>query len=396
MQLTVFVVLAVLAVALAAEWTIDTSTTSGIIVGVGAGSKSSAIAAASSDSQGAEVSVYNNGKWSQHTGVLQAGILLDGAISADGQNCFYTSMYGMYLSKDGGESFSTVPGMGGLSQDAHMFNGGKSYAAVGSFIVPPGGDSQAGSFHGVAVSTDGEGQEWSISEIDNEHYPRYGDFPSDKTWYITAGMWNTTDDEIKVSTAPHLEHVHLSSRMKAGKSDGKKTINMLNKGLKSDTNDGWYGAIYKTTDGGASWSQVYHTPSDETWYFNKISCPTVDTCVAVGEGNDASGAPYVVALSSQDGGKTWAKTFESSNQYMSVMSVLMTSPTQGFIAPVGPGASRGGIAADFMLTTDGGLTWSASQSLDNCYAIDADGADGFALAACLNSSGSAGSIAMYQ
>mgnify|MGYP006100275671 CR=1 FL=1 len=55
MQLTVFVVLAVLAVALAAEWTIDTSTTSGIIVGVGAGSKSSAIAAASSDSQGAEV-----------------------------------------------------------------------------------------------------------------------------------------------------------------------------------------------------------------------------------------------------------------------------------------------------------------------------------------------------
>jgi len=45
----------------------------------------------------------------------------------------------MYLSKDGGESFSTVPGMGGLSQDAHMFNGGKSYAAVGSFIVPPGG-----------------------------------------------------------------------------------------------------------------------------------------------------------------------------------------------------------------------------------------------------------------
>jgi len=29
--------------------------------------------------------------------------------------------------------------------------------------------------------------------------------------------------------------------MKAGKSDGKKTINMLNKGLKSDTNDGWYG-----------------------------------------------------------------------------------------------------------------------------------------------------------
>jgi len=51
-------------------------------------------------------------------------------------------------------------------------------------------------------------------------------------------------------------------------------------------------------------------------YFNKISCPTVDTCVAVGEGNDASGAPYVVALSSQDGGKTWAKTFESSNQYV--------------------------------------------------------------------------------
>ena len=47
-----------------------------------------------------QVSVYNNGKWSQHTGVLQAGILLDGAISADGQNCFYTSMYVLMLSYD--------------------------------------------------------------------------------------------------------------------------------------------------------------------------------------------------------------------------------------------------------------------------------------------------------
>lgn len=388
-----FVVLAVLAVAHGATWSIDTDTTTGIIVGVGAGSKSAAIAACSSNSQGAMASTYDGSKWTQDTHTINAGMLLDGAISADGQTALYTSMLGMYVSQDAGNTFTTVQGLGGLSQDAHMLDG-SSMAAIGSFFVAPGGDNAPGSYNGVAISTDGAGKKWSVSVIDNENYPRYGDFPSKDTWYVSAGMWNTTDSA-KVSALPELsEHHHMTSRMKIGRADGKKTINMLNKDLKSD-NDGWYGAIYKTTDGGGSWDQVYHTPSDETWYFNKISCPTVDTCVAVGEGQDINGQSYVVALASQDGGKTWAKTWESTNQYMSVMSVLMTSATDGFIIPAGPGDTHG-IQSDFMLTTDGGMTWTASQQLQNCFAIDADGADGFALAACINSSGSAGSIAMYK
>ena len=72
-------------------------------------------------------------------------MLLDGAISSDGQTALYTSMYGLYVSQDAGNTFSTVSGFGGLSQDAHMFDG-TSMAAVGSFIVPPGGDNTAGTY----------------------------------------------------------------------------------------------------------------------------------------------------------------------------------------------------------------------------------------------------------
>jgi photosystem II stability/assembly factor-like uncharacterized protein len=380
-------VLGVLSVALGAEWALIKDTTCGAIVGVGAASKTAAIAAANSNSQGPMATLYDGDNWTSKIGVVKTALILDGAVTEDGKNAVYTSFSGMFVSSDSGVTFDKVPGLVGLSQDVHTF-GSSSFGAVGSFIVPPGNDN-AGSYQGIAFSTN-NGADWSVADIPGETYPRYASFPSDSTWFVTAGMWNSTDSDATLTIHEHSEdHMRLSRGVQLGKQSKKHSVR--GQTLQDGDDDGWYAKIYKTTDAGQTFKAVYEAPSDETWYFNQIDCPTESLCVAVGEGQSGS-SPYAVALQSTDGGASWTKTFESTT-YASLMSVVMTSATDGFIAPI---ASGRGMATDFLMTLDGGKTWTASQSLGDCYAIDVDSAQGLGVAACLSSSGSSGAIAMYQ
>jgi len=380
---TILVILvAILATAFSQQWTVDTATQEGMMIGVGVGSKTSAIAAGNSDSQGPIATIYDGSKWSQEKGLIQSALIMDGAISADGKTAVYSSMGGISISTDSGASFARVEGIAGLSQDVHMFGGeANSMAAVGTFVVLPSSQATPGSFSGLAVSTDGVGAKWDVNAIPNESYPRYGDFPSASTWYVSAGMWNSTESSVNAKESD----MHLTSRVKIDTLTGKKSVKVD----VQDGSDGWYGAIYKTADAGQTWTAVYNTPTDEQWYFNQISCPTEDLCVAVGEGQQGS-SPYTVALVSNDGGATWKKTMESTT-YMSLMGVEMTSATNGFITPANANRQTG---TDFLVTTDGGQTWALSQTLDACYCMDIDSQDGFGVASCLTQS--AGAIAMYQ
>lgn len=52
----------------------------------------------------------------------------------------------------------------------------------------------------------------------------------------------------------------------------------------TSTESGWWGAISKTTDGGATWSTVFHSEPTDVYYFNAISCSSETHCVAVAEG----------------------------------------------------------------------------------------------------------------
>ena len=45
-------------------------------------------------------------------------------------------------------------------------------------------------FGGVLYTADG--MNWETSEIDGGESIRYGAYPSEKTWFVTAGMWDTS------------------------------------------------------------------------------------------------------------------------------------------------------------------------------------------------------------
>lgn len=378
------IVFTIFATAFGSEWVIDSSTDSGMIIGVGVGGVNAAIAAANSDSQGPIRTLYDGSKWKQELGVIQAGMVLDGAISKDGKTSVYSCMGGLQISTDSGATYSSKQGLIGLSQDVHMFGSdSNSMGAIGNFkVLPSSDDMKPGTYNGIAFSTDGAGVKWDFSTIPNENYPRYGDFPSDNTWYVSAGMWNSTES---TTTITDNRDMHLSHRLKVDLKNMKK---VMKRDLTEGT-DGWYGAIYKTNDAGKTWTNVYKSLLGETWYFNQIACPTEDLCVAVGEGQQGS-LPYVVAVVSNDGGKTWKKTLES-NDYPSLMGVVMTSATEGFITPANSGRVTG---TDFLVTTDAGQTWTLSQTLGSCYCIDVDSKGGLGVASCLTQAD--GAIAMYK
>ena len=102
-----------------------------------------------------------------------------------------------------------------------------------------------------------------------------------------------------------------------------------------------------------------------------------------------------MAFTTSDGGENWTKTYEGPTD-LSLMSVSFASDTEVWIAPAQQ-VSRGKLATNFMYSNDAGKTWTSKQLLENCFAIEVDFSkvDGSGAAACLNSQGTAGAVAMY-
>jgi photosystem II stability/assembly factor-like uncharacterized protein len=378
------ILLAVLALATAGTWVIDSDTQATTAVGCGAGSSTQGIVGASQDGVGPIVDLFDGSVWTKKRNAVEAGLLMDAAISADGKTQLLSSMGGLFVSNDGGDSYSGVPGLVGISQDVHITEGIMS--AVGNFLVPNADGGRPTSTSGVAFSTDG-GDSWGAASIANEPNPRYGAFPSANTWYVSAGMWNTTEStyNVKSSTSHRQSHrVNIGS----GKEHKVKMV-----GKVGDSTNGWYGALYKTTDGGATFTKQYSSPEGSMFYFNAISCSDENNCIAVAEGyNNDMTAPYAGVYQTTDGGANWKASWES-NQIQGLMGCDMISNTEGWFAA---SPAQRSIATDFYHTTDGGATWTLEQSLSGCYALDMDMAGTLGVATCMNSSGSAMVAAHYQ
>ena len=379
------VVLASLVAAQQQQWALVPGTTASTLVGCGAGSSTEAIGAAGVSGKGAFVDLFNGNAWSENGGILTAGLPMDGAISADGKLSFITSMFSMFVSTDSSATYNAVPGIGGPMQGAYMFNG-NSLAAVGPVLTLPGSGLKPGSVSGVAVSTDGQGQTWTAYQVLDETMCRYGAFPTADTWYVTAGMWGNTTS----SAAYHLKsvsgHSHrLSHRVQIGEAKAHAKVH----GAVASTN-GWYGNIYKTTNAGQSFTQVFASPNGSEYYFNLISCGDANTCIAAAEGQNTDGSNYGWIFATTDGGATWTESW--SGPADSCMAVKMTSATEGFFA-VGVKAGRN-TGGNFYYTSDAGNTWTMTQNLVGCMPMDLDHAGGLGVATCINGSGTSMQLAM--
>ena len=277
------VVLSLLCAASAKEWSLNSQTSASVVAGVGAGSDTVAAAAASQNGVGAVVERLSGAKWTKKA--VQTGMLLDTAVTPSGVTVG-TSIWKVFVSTDGGDNYNVAP-VNGVSQSANTWGSNKeNLALVGNWVVSNGEGTKPDEVSGVATSTD-SGATWKLSAQVPPAYARYGAFPSDNTWYVASGIWG--------SSADNLEGHRFSSRMHLDKRG--YSYNEVAKGNTTALGaSGWFGAVSKTTDGGATWTQVFTTNEEDVLYFNGISCSSETHCVVVAEGYNADGCKHYTLM----------------------------------------------------------------------------------------------------
>lgn len=319
-------------------------------------------------------------------------MILDAAVSPSGKTVS-TGLWNVFLSTDNGASYTTVVGVSGVSQSANTFGSDReSFALVGTFVVKDSEISKTKSVGGVAASRDG-GATWTVSADVPPEYARYGSFPSDNTWYVSSGIWGSSE-KLSAEKLPRGEH-RLTERLVLGQKGYRMTSTVTNSTMiKTGAGaTGWFGAVSKSTDAGKTWTQVFQTNLEtDIIYFNGISCGSESRCVVAGEGYDSDGNYLTQAYLTEDGGSTWNVVLKTND--VGMMQVKFISESEAWIA----GTKKDGrnLYGQFYHSTDGGKTFTLAQSLVNCYAIDMDFATTVGFAACTSSSGSSSSVAVYK
>lgn len=121
-----------------------------------------------------------------------------------------------------------------------------------------------------------------------------------------------------------------------------------------------------TADGGQTWSAgVGQNYPFAPGGLNAVSCPSVQECVALGEGQNGSGA---LQLTSTDGGSTWTAAWMSEQQPLSAKGVFCTSASQCLAVGSNPGGQYG---SPVMTSADGGNTWQPQATQDSSAALHA-------------------------
>lgn len=190
---------------------------------------------------------------------------------------------------------------------------------------------------------------------------RYGAFPSEKVWYITAGSFPTQEKlkkgDKKVGMGSLNKHIRLdTTAMSVQWAEGDE--------LPKSKDDGYSAGIMKTTDGGKTWEAVFKNfKTGDDIYPNGIDCFTEDHCIAVLEGNSAR------IIVTHDGGKTWKQTLMDDDPHSSLMDVKMLSATEAWA--VGGHPAQEDFEGRFYHSLDGGNTWE-KEVIKGLYVISMD------------------------
>jgi photosystem II stability/assembly factor-like uncharacterized protein len=255
------------------------------------------------------------------------------------------------------------------STDGNTFN-----ASRDAFVTPsqdsgilPGGtygivtEGEGGKKNGVATSVDGK--VWKFTTdlgLPDAYGARYAAFPTDDTWYVTAGTWPENENRNKKNKGAGRA---VTSRIRVS-DEHKMEVTHERKGLVGGAgpDDGYYAAIMKTTDGGKTWTSVYRKENAGI-YPNGIHCHTTMHCVAVLEGERAK------ILVTRDGGTTWKETMNDEDKDASLMAVFMIDGKEGWAA--GGHMSLAAFEGRYWHTLDGGDTWT-KEAIPGLYIMSFD------------------------
>ena len=244
--------------------------------------------------------------------------------------------------------------------DGNTFNAstnGVLSAAQDAAVLPNGSfalvTQSASGENGVALSDDGK--TWSFSDIGldpDKYLTRYGAFPSNDVWYVTAGSWPEQEEEEAAAAR------HLTSRVSVS-ADGKLRVRPT---AARNDDTGYYAAIAKSTDGGKTFTTVYQK-EDAGVYPNGIHCSSEVHCVATLEGETTH------IMVTTDGGATWVKTMDDPDPKASLVAVHMVDEKEGWVS--GGHMTYDDFEGRYWHTLDGGKTW-AKEAIKGLYMFSFD------------------------
>jgi len=229
-----------------------------------------------------------------------------------------------------------------------------------------GGFGVTGEFNmsnGVAITAD-KGVTWKNYNCSTDILTRYGSFPSNTTWYISAGEWPGATLE----TQKEAHQLTQRIRLRRGKSMEVTSIDSVDESIKGPDRKllqvpAYYAAISKTADGGKTWKTVYEDTGN--FYFNGIDCPDTQNCWVVGESESDSLTPGVRILHTGDGGATWQTQLYVNDSTYSLMDVAFVNATEGWAC--GGILTQRNFAGEFWHTSDGGKTWKNESVVQGVY-----------------------------
>jgi len=337
----------------AAEWEVIASNVLAIAFGVSATSHENVYVSGGTSSAGAAILKSTDAgiNWVQTPRDPQLVYMsIDAALGTDlvvsGSLGFYGQVAVGSYTRDG-FNFEALPytALFSACQSATAAAPGRFYLVGMWFTIRETGD-------GVMASQDG-GSTLTFHQWTAGTSARYGDFPSNNTWYISGGMWgdsinrNIVEDE----NAPF----YYSHRVKVNRINGKMAGFEIIDPSKNDY-PGYIGVIQKSTDGGRTFQTVYNDTG--RFYFNGIDCVDNNNCWTVAEGPDGAWI-----LRTADGGITWQEqTFRAGD---SLFDVQMLNLNEGWA--VGGIILSNTFNALFLHTVDGGKTWTVGNTIPNAF-----------------------------
>jgi len=202
---------------------------------------------------------------------------------------------------------------------------------------------------GVISSQDG-GATLSFHQWTGLTSARYGDFPSNSTWFISGGMWGDGEKRSLDPEAPF----QLTHRLKIYPSKDKMSFEFTD--IEKLDRNGYIGVIQRSTDGGATFETVFNDTG--RFYFNGIDCIDESNCWVAAEGPEGAWI-----LKTSDAGRTWVEqTFRPGD---SLLDVQMLNENEGWA--VGGIILSNTFNALFLHTVDGGKTWVIGNTIANAF-----------------------------
>lgn len=312
-----------------------------VMIGVGTSSAKSAYAAAGYGSGGSSIlKTTDGGSTFSKIKTSNGTLILLGTASLSEEKAFAAGLFSGEYTLDGGSDGQMKSSLllgGGQSVEAF---GTKNYAVVGQTTVAVSGDS------GVAF------QEHKLAGVDTTTFPgRYGAYPSATTWYVSAGTFPSNN----VQSGEDWELVHRRTErheIRRNTTSGALYHHWYTREDLQNFKDGQYaGAIFKTTDGGSTWKQLYSDVGQ--FYFNDIHCFDETHCVAAAEAHNTA-SPGAHIFTTADGETFFQSHFEAGE--FSFSGARFVSANEAFItgSDLGKAVHHGVV----LQSLNGGFDWA--------------------------------------